>query len=365
MQDEDKTRGQLLTELEELRKRFAQLEQDSAPCNGAGKALQKSEDRVSMPASASFEGIACAVNCRCADPDEQLADLSDYKLSKVFSPMDSLMIAPENLQQVIENIRSGKYGEIYRVTDISEDIAQRKHMEELELRVHERTRELEEANDRLLQIRSQLIDAQEEERKRVASELHDSVGQTLAALKFRMEFIIDMLRRGQRERAIKLIEEVVPVIQRSIDDTRSIYMELRPNVLEDFGVIAALYWYRGELLNLYPAIHIEIEVSVPESEVPEELVTPIFRIGQEALNNAARHSQSEWIDVKLIKNGTQIELVVSDDGDGMDRDQILESGTRGSPGLNGMRERAELTGGKLLIEAIQGKGTTVIARWSA
>jgi signal transduction histidine kinase len=246
------------------------------------------------------------------------------------------------------------------IKERTEDL--RRSRDELEVRVQERTRELEEANVRLRQIPSQLIYAQEEERKRLASELHDSIGQTLAALKFRMEFVGNTLRNDEEE-ALRLIEEFIPTIQRSIDETRAIYMGLRPKVLEDFGVIAALFWYREGLLNLNPTMHIEIEISIDESDIPQDLTIPIFRIAQEALNNATKHSKSEWIDVRLVRNGAEIEVVVSDDGVGMDIDHILQSTTARSLGLTSMRERAELTGGKFTIESTLGEGTTVRVCW--
>ncbi len=219
------------------------------------------------------------------------------------------------------------------------------------------------AENRLREIPSMLLEAQEEERKRLASELHDSIGQTLAALKFRLEFILDILRKGEKEAAIRAAEEFVPILQRSIDETRAIYMALRPKVLEDFGVIAALRWYRDELLKLYPERHIEIDFRCEESQIPDRLAIALFRIAQEALNNASKHSRAEWVDLAITVNGHGMELVVSDDGVGMDVNQILQSSSARSLGLDGMRERAEMFGGRLTIDSAPGKGTTVRARW--
>ncbi|MGC8493384.1 MAG: PAS domain-containing sensor histidine kinase [Syntrophobacteraceae bacterium] len=219
------------------------------------------------------------------------------------------------------------------------------------------------AEKRLREIPSMLLEAQEEERKRLASELHDSIGQTLAALKFRLEFILDIMRKGEQAAAIRAAEEFVPILQRSIDETRAIYMALRPKVLEDFGVIAALRWYRDELLKLYPERHIEIDFRCEESQIPDRLVIPLFRIAQEALNNASKHSRAEWVDLAITANGHGMELVVSDDGVGMEVDQILQSSSARSLGLDGMRERAEMFGGRLTIISAPGKGTTVRARW--
>jgi signal transduction histidine kinase len=246
---------------------------------------------------------------------------------------------------------------------IAREEALRKARDEMQLQVQERTFALEEANTELRQIPSKLIAAQEEERKRLSAELHDCVGQTLAALKFRVENILIKLRNGENEEALRVTEQFVPTLQNSIEETRAVYMGLRPKVLEDFGVIAALRWYRDELLKLHPERHIEIETHVDENEIPNQLIIPIFRIAQEAINNASKHGNCEWIDVSLSRIGSGIELLISDDGVGMDVNQIIQSNTARSLGLIGMRERAELTGGSFSIDSTLGEGTTVRVHW--
>ena len=116
-------------------------------------------------------------------------------------------------------------------------------------------------------------------------------------------------------------------------------------------------------MKLYPDRHIELETGVVEEEIPEILRLSIFRIVQEALNNVAKHSKAEWVDILLTKKSGGIELVVSDDGVGMDVDHILQTSTATSLGLTSMRERAELTGGKFTIESTPGEGATIRACW--
>jgi PAS domain S-box-containing protein len=240
---------------------------------------------------------------------------------------------------------------------------QRAH-DELDLRVRSRTAQLEKANEQLRRIPSRLIAVQEEERRRLASELHDSISQTLAAVKFRLEIALRLRDEGNDSAALKNLEEFVPILQRSIEETRAIYMGLRPSVLDNLGILAALEWLRHECMKLYPQRHIELETQIAEEEIPEDLKVNIFRIVQEALNNIAKHSMAEWVDISLSKNGGGIELTVSDDGVGMNLSS-MQTGAPASLGFTSMRERAELTGGTFSVESTSGEGTAIRVHWPA
>jgi PAS domain S-box-containing protein len=244
----------------------------------------------------------------------------------------------------------------------AEEVLRKAH-DELDLRVQERTAELGKANEELRQIPSKLIAVLEEERKRLASELHDSIGQTLAAMKFRIEMVLKLRDEGDGGTALNHLEQFVPILQRSIEETRNIYIGLRSPMLDNVGLLATLEWLRQECMKLYPERHIELEVGIAEEEVPESLTVNIFRIAQEALNNVAKHSKAEWVDISLSKNGNGIELVISDDGVGMNLDLILQTSTAKSLGLISMRERTELTAGSFSIESSSGEGTTIRACW--
>lgn len=262
-------------------------------------------------------------------------------------------------------------GQITGVLGTYEDITVHKRVEEalrdahqeLERRVQERTVALEKANEELRQIPSKLIAVLEEERKRLASELHDSIGQTLAAIKFRVEMILDLIDGGDCAAVSHHLEQFVPILQHSIEETRSIYMGLRPPMLDSVGLLATLEWLRRECMKLYPDRHVEFKTEVAEDEIPERLKMNIFRIAQEALNNIAKHSRAEWVDVMLTKDEKGIALVVSDDGVGMDLELVVRTSGVRNLGLTSMRERAELTGGNFRIESTPGQGTTINASW--
>jgi PAS domain S-box-containing protein len=310
----------------------------------------------------------------CADPETLSAWLENNRRTfggeLVKGDVKSTFGGGERFyHNIIAPIRDGD--QVRGIVGVNIDITERKMMEEelrksrneLELRVKERTAALEKANEELWQIPSKLIAAQEEERKRLASELHDSIGQTLAAMKLWVEMVLKLGDEGDCSAALSRLEQFVPILQRSIEETRGICMGLRPSMLDTMGLLAALEWLRRECMKLYPNRHIELETGFAEEEIPEILKVIIFRIVQEALNNIAKHSKAEWVDISLSKNEGGIELAVSDDGVGMDVNQILRTSTARSLGLTSMRERAELTGGSFTIESTPGEGTSIRACW--
>jgi signal transduction histidine kinase len=230
------------------------------------------------------------------------------------------------------------------------DITKRKRAEEA----------LRESENRLRILSSQLLAVQENERKRISRELHDSIGQSLSAIKFRVENILQEVGESR----VKPLEDLIPIIQESIEEARRIQMDLRPSILDDLGILATLSWFCREFEKIYSTIRIEKLVQIQENEVSTQLKTVIFRIMQEALNNVAKHSKANFILLSLRKTDGTIELTIQDNGQGFDLNEVLsiESSRRGL-GLTSMRERAELSGGSFVIESVRGKGTIVRATW--
>lgn len=217
---------------------------------------------------------------------------------------------------------------------------------------------------RLRDLSSQLLRAQEEERKRIAQELHDSIGQSLAALKFNVENAQFSLLRGDQEAAVQVLGGLVPKIQQVMEEARRIYMGLRPSVLDDLGIIATIGWYCREFQKTYPETRLETRIGIREDEVAESLKIVIFRIIQEALNNIAKHSGAKAASLALTGTPTTLKLAIQDDGDGFEPDAMAANGepARGM-GIRGMKERTELSGGSFTLTSEPGKGTVVLASW--
>ena len=162
------------------------------------------------------------------------------------------------------------------------------------------------------------------------------------------------------------LRTLASIVQRAIAEVRRIVADLRPSVLDDLGVVAATDWLCREFRKVHDPIRLESRIGVPEERIPEELKTAIFRIAQEALNNAAKYSRAAQVRLALEENAGRIELEVRDDGQGFDpRSTPAADGSRKGLGLISMRERAELSGGSFSVESAAGAGTAVRASWPA
>lgn len=240
--------------------------------------------------------------------------------------------------------------------------------DELEHRVDERTREVEEKNRELNvlnRIRRQLlaktISAQEEERKRLARELHDDSAQTLTAVLMTLKTAEDALPAGPHD-ARSAMDRSRSQLELALREIRKAIVDLRPSALDDLGLAAAARTYATEHLRPY-GIEVAFAISGDEQQATGAAATAVFRIVQEAVSNAARHSGARKVRIVLDFGPTAVVTEVRDDGTGFDPagfHQPQESG-RGL-GLLGMRERAELFGGDVDIESGPGKGTTVRVR---
>ena len=255
--------------------------------------------------------------------------------------------------------------------------ALRKAYEELEKRVQERTSELSEAVERLRveniqrkrledtlresekQVRffaSQCLTAQETERKRVAGELHDSIATALAAMKIRIEKVTEEMQQGHG--SPESLQDLSSKVTEVNNEVRRIMADLRPSILDDLGIIAAMNWFCREYQKTYSHISVEKQIDLPENDVSDSLKTAIFRVSQEAMNNIAKHSQASHVSLSLQERNSGIELTIQDNGQGFDLGTV-----RRGLGLSTMRERAQLSGGSFDLESAIGKGTLIRVSW--
>lgn len=235
--------------------------------------------------------------------------------------------------------------------------------EALERRVEERTRELAAANRELNareRVRQQLlrkvISAQEDERKRLARELHDETSQTLTALSVRLE---TALANTPQEPARTHVAEARALASRSLDELQRLMHDLRPSVLDDLGLVSAIRWYAERHLASR-GISVRFEASPPDLRLPYDLETALFRATQEILTNVARHADADMVLIQLSAHEGRLSLEVEDDGRGFNPAEVRPSPTnmRGL-GLMGIRERVELFDGSVEFDSSPGQGTRV------
>jgi len=220
------------------------------------------------------------------------------------------------------------------------------------------------SGEELRLLSSQLLTAQETERGRIARELHDGIGQSLSAIKFRVEDALGQLAKGSTESSVSNLVNLIPVIQSTVEEVRRITMDLRPSTLDDLGILATIAWLCREFQSTYSTVEINREISAEESDVPNPLKIVLYRVLQEALNNVAKHSGANMVTISLAKKDNTIQLAIEDNGCGFDVDEArsVESSKRGF-GLGSMKERTELSGGTFVINSAKGRGTFVLASW--
>ena len=241
------------------------------------------------------------------------------------------------------------------ILEMGIDVTERKRAEEA----------LRESENRLRLLSSQLLTVQENERRRISREIHDSLGQSLSAIKFRVESVIQEMRKSRVKSMPESLESLLPIIRQSIEESRRIQMDLRPSMLDDLGILATISWLCRQFQTTFPSVYIETHIEIQEDEVPNLLKTVIYRILQEGLNNISKHSQAYLVSLSLKRKDNKLELTLQDNGRGFDLEEalVVPSSRRGL-GLTSMRERAELSRGSFIIESNPGKGTTIRAEWS-
>lgn len=255
---------------------------------------------------------------------------------------------------------------------------------DLETRVRVRTDELADANRDLqneimrreaaeqavrrsrneLEILSrQQIAAQENERKRIARELHDSVGQQLSAIKYSLERIEPAQQARTTESQLQVLRRAITGLQDVLEELRGIAMDLRPAVLDDLGAASAVSWFCREFAQSYPTLQLQEQVSVNDADVPERLGTTVFRSVQELLNNVAKHAQAHRVLVSLSRRVDRLVLEVEDDGVGLGR-AAPPAALRSGRGIHNLRERAAMTGGQFTLSSGQsGNGSHARIEW--
>jgi len=245
----------------------------------------------------------------------------------------------------------GRNGKVQAVGAVVLEITARKRAEtalqeayeELERRVQERTQQLQKTQKELSNLSRHLIQAQEEERRRIALELHDQFGQDLALLSIEIE----QLKQKAPQFQAKQLQKLTTLATKVASQVQTLSHQLHPSTLTHLGLVAASRSLCQEVSESSD-IQIDFSHSDVSRSIPQEVSTCLFRILQEALTNVVKHSGAKTAQVKLAGSPSEIQLQILDSGVGFDPES---TGSRGGLGLISMRERISLLGGELLIES--------------
>lgn len=239
----------------------------------------------------------------------------------------------------------------------AQDALSRTH-DELELRIQERTEALVDSNERLRELSHRLMNVQETERRQIAHDLHDEIGQSLTAMKLDLREADSILKSGP---TASLLADSLNILDQVIRQVRNLALDLRPSLLDELGLVPALKWYikrQGERAGW------ETEYSAHEEDdqLPPEVEITCFRIVQEALTNVARYAEATHVQVTLERRGDRLVLTIEDNGTGFNVEMAKTRARTGfSIGLLGMEERARLVGGELTISSSPKTGTKLTA----
>ena len=226
------------------------------------------------------------------------------------------------------------------------------------------TNKLTSSQERMKRLSRQILDVLEADRQTISKELHDSIGASLAAIKFSLEDK-EMTRFQNNGRLDESLDQEIAYLMETIKETKRISANLRPTTLDDLGLLATIEWYIRQFKRLYGDIRIDYTNETAERDIPEALKIIIYRIIQEGLTNAEKHSEASAIrlSLKSSENKKAISLSIEDNGRGFEVDKVLsKKDPLSGYGLTAMLERCEIVGGSFHVHSTPNHGTKITVR---
>ncbi len=256
------------------------------------------------------------------------------------------------IQEAVDQVRQGDHQVQVRLGNISDE-----QFDRLADTFNRMLREHETYNEQMQQLPRQILRAQEEERQRLARELHDEAAQALTSLLVHLRLLE---RAYEPQKAQAQVQALRELTAQALEEVRRVALDLRPTILDDLGLGPALEW-RVDEFTAASGIEATIQVDGLGQRLPRDIELAFYRIGQESLSNIARHAQAQHVAVSLRRINGHLSLEVVDDGVGFDPAGVKPTHTPRGLGLLGMRERMAMVNGHLMIESQPGQGTRIVA----
>ena len=358
---------------EQSQRYVAELEERIAERKRAETALRESEERYRE----LFENAKDAIYVHDLEGtyikiNRAAEELSGYSRDEIVGHNYAEFIAHEHVRYVRESFcqKLAKKGETSYEVDVIAKDGRRVPVEVSSRAIYENgvlvgvqgmARDITErklAQDALQMFSRQLIEAQEDERRRISRELHDQIGQILTAVKMNLHTVQQFCKATD---AGAYVKDNIEAVDEALRLVRDLSVDLRPPVLDDLGLVTALRWY-ADRYSKRTGLNVEVSVELPDhnERFSRELETACFRIAQEALTNIARHAQANEIEVQLVKADDALLLTVKDDGVGFDFGRLRKRASRvATLGLISMQERAHAAGGTIQIHSEISRGTEI------
>lgn len=226
---------------------------------------------------------------------------------------------------------------------------------------NEITKDLRASTGQLQALSRRLVDIQETDRRQFSRELHDRVGQNLTALSINLDILKTQLSNDESAEFRSRLDDSAALLESTAGAIENVMSELRPPMLDDYGLLPALQWYGNQFSNR-TGVRVDVHGEERAERLPPATEIALFRIAQEALNNIAKHAHAGLVDVRLERSGDQFVMSVADDGTGFDAASNSNSGRRVGLGMVTMRERTQAVGGQFEVGAAPGRGTRVMVR---
>ena len=339
-------------------------------------ALRESEERYrELFENARDVSYVHDLNGRYTSVNRAAEGLSGYTRDEILDKDFTNFIRSKNWRQVRENLcrKLDRDGETtYEVELVAKDghcipleVSSRLiHENGVAVGVQGTARDITErkrAQEALRTYSRRLMEVQEEERQRIARELHDQIGQVLTAVQINLHGIQLVCNTPETSAQV---QDSIRVLDEALDQVRNLSLDLRPSLLDDLGLVTALRWYADRQAQR-TGVRAEVVTKLRDTvRFSRELETACFRIAQEALTNVARHAQAKRVWVRLQRNETDLLLKINDDGVGFDVSALRKRAPSAATlGLQGMEERAHAVGGTIEIDSAPLKGTVICCRF--